>query len=150
MTRLRSAEILLHPIFVVSLAALLFNDHWLKVHHPSWLTGKLSDAAGLVVFPLLVLVALDALTPLPRRWSTLGLVLAITATLFAIVKCIPTCTALYRVALGALQTPFRGAFAPVHAVTDPTDLVTVPFSAAVLVVGRRWVASSQEGGPSAR
>jgi hypothetical protein len=140
MRRVRSAELLLHPIFVVALAALLFNDHWLKGHHPSWLTGKLSDAAGLVVFPLVMLVALDALTPLPlpRRQSTLGLILVMTVTLFAIVKCIPAGTAFYRVALGALQTPFRGAFAPVHAVTDPTDLLAVPFTAAALVVGRRW------------
>lgn len=50
------------PTFVVSLAVLVANDYWLKgaALLPGWLTGKLSDFAGLVVAPLLLVVLLAA------------------------------------------------------------------------------------------
>lgn len=44
--------LLLHPAFLVGLAVLILNDFWLKAAFPGWLTGKLSDFAGLLVFPL--------------------------------------------------------------------------------------------------
>lgn len=39
------------PTFLVSLTLLLLNDFYLKYHYPSVLTGKLSDFAGLFIFP---------------------------------------------------------------------------------------------------
>src|SRR4051812_25547573 len=42
---------------VVVLAVLLVNDHVLKVMVPSWLTGKLSDFAGLYCLPFALLAA---------------------------------------------------------------------------------------------
>lgn len=45
-------QLLLHPFFLFSLLALLLNDHWLKYMCPGWITGKLSDFAGLLVFPV--------------------------------------------------------------------------------------------------
>ncbi len=35
-------------------AVLTLNDHFLKAAHPSWLTGKLSDVAGMMFFPFLL------------------------------------------------------------------------------------------------
>ena len=54
-----SRQPLLHPIFLSALVLLVVNDHWLKGAGilPSWLTGKLSDFAGLIVAPV-VLVSL--------------------------------------------------------------------------------------------
>jgi hypothetical protein len=43
-------DILLTPTFVVALLILLLNDHLLKYLYPNWLTGKLSDFAGLFAF----------------------------------------------------------------------------------------------------
>jgi hypothetical protein len=43
---------LLHPVVLAMLGLLIFNDHWLKAHHPSWLSGKLSDIAFMVLAPL--------------------------------------------------------------------------------------------------
>jgi hypothetical protein len=48
-------EILLSPLFVGALLVLLVNDHVLKHYYPSWLTGKLSDFAGLFVLCLFLL-----------------------------------------------------------------------------------------------
>lgn len=40
------------PLFLIALVLLLLNDHVLKYAYPGWLTGKLSDFAGLFVFVL--------------------------------------------------------------------------------------------------
>jgi hypothetical protein len=45
---------LLHPIVLLAIGILLINDHVLKSAWPGAVTGKLSDIAGLVFFPLLV------------------------------------------------------------------------------------------------
>jgi len=45
----RKPQLLLHPLFIVSLACLLINDHYWKYEYHNWLTGKLSDFAGLFV-----------------------------------------------------------------------------------------------------
>ena len=39
----------------VAIVVLLVNDHVLKYAYPSWLTGKLSDFAGVFMLPLLIL-----------------------------------------------------------------------------------------------
>ena len=45
---------LLHPVYLVALLVLITNDHFLKIHSPGWVTGKLSDFAGLIVFSVLL------------------------------------------------------------------------------------------------
>lgn len=47
-----SQKILLSPLFLFSLIVLLLNDHYLKAQFHNFLTGKLSDFAGLFIFPL--------------------------------------------------------------------------------------------------
>lgn len=47
-----STKILLSPLFLGSLAILLINDFFLKGYFHNFLTGKLSDFAGLLVFAL--------------------------------------------------------------------------------------------------
>ncbi|MEZ4339532.1 MAG: hypothetical protein R3B82_23155 [Sandaracinaceae bacterium] len=53
-----------HPIFWAALALLVVNDHWLKGADllPGWLTGKLSDVAGLIVAPIVLSVLMRART----------------------------------------------------------------------------------------
>jgi hypothetical protein len=47
-------HVLLSPLFLASLALLFINDFFLKQAYPGWITGKLSDVAGLFLFPLFV------------------------------------------------------------------------------------------------
>ena len=56
-----SLRCLQHPATWLSIALLLVNDHILKVFCPSWLTGKLSDFAGLFFFPFIVAAGLSFL-----------------------------------------------------------------------------------------
>ncbi|MEA2205146.1 MAG: hypothetical protein QOE77_1922 [Blastocatellia bacterium] len=69
----KNVEILASPGFLVSLFVLLLNDFILKEQFHSVLTGKLSDFAGLFVFPLFWAAFL------PRRKS---LIYLLTAFLF--------------------------------------------------------------------
>ena len=54
-----------HPLWLASLALLVVNDHLLKRAGllPGWLTGKLSDIAGLIVAPVLLATILRARRP---------------------------------------------------------------------------------------
>ena len=45
----RKLQLLLHPLFILSLACLLINDFYWKYEYNNWLTGKLSDFTGLFV-----------------------------------------------------------------------------------------------------
>jgi hypothetical protein len=76
---------LARPFFWVSLALLLINDHVLKPAHllPGVVTGKVSDFAGLLVAPVLVVTLLrvrgrgeqldlDLAAPRPERGRGMG------------------------------------------------------------------------------
>ena len=52
------ASILFHPLFLLSLFILLCNDFYWKHHYHNWLTGKLSDVAGLIVLPVFLMAFL--------------------------------------------------------------------------------------------
>lgn len=45
------AQFLLNPVFILSLLLLGLNDHVFKYEYSNWLTGKLSDVAGMIVLP---------------------------------------------------------------------------------------------------
>ena len=111
---------LAHPLPLASIVVLLVNDHVLKRACPSWLTGKLSDFAGLFFFPIL-LVAIAELGPAARRRRSLVAAIACVATaiVFAAIKAVPACNALANRV---------GTF-----VLDPTDLV------ALVSVAAAWV-----------
>ncbi len=49
---MKTKRLLLTPWFIVGLSALLLNDFYLKSAFGNFFTGKLSDFAGLLVFPL--------------------------------------------------------------------------------------------------
>lgn len=49
---------LLHPGALLAVAVLVANDWWAKRAYPGWLTGKLSDVAGLVMAPLALSAAI--------------------------------------------------------------------------------------------
>jgi hypothetical protein len=57
-----------HPAWWLSLALLALNDHVLKAAGvlPAWLTGKLSDVAGLVVAPVLLAALVGGRDRAPR------------------------------------------------------------------------------------
>ena len=103
---------LAHPVTVLGLLLLLANDHYLKAAHPGWLTGKLSDAAGLVLAP--PLLALVVRRPAAALWSV--------GVGFSLVK-----------SFGYVAELASAAWSVAHGPSiiraDRTDLLTLPFLA---------------------
>lgn len=141
-----AGEGMLHPAALVAAAVLAFNDHLGKALWPGTVTGKLSDVAGLLMFPLF-LQALWELgnASVGRRWERSARVLLIsavaTAVVFALVKVWPPASSAYRVVFGLLRWPLDavmsgGLPAPrrVSLTPDVTDLVALPAAFAFAVV----------------
>jgi hypothetical protein len=61
----RAMHSLAHPVSIAAVLLLLFNDHYLRHQHPSWLTGKLGDFAWLVFAPFIAAMFFALI--LPRR-----------------------------------------------------------------------------------
>ena len=62
-------DALLDPIALAALTLLVVNDHILKSAWPGFVTGKLSDIAGLAFFPILVLSGWELLEMAMRKWQ---------------------------------------------------------------------------------
>jgi hypothetical protein len=104
-----------HPIWVIALLLLVLNDHVLKGAglFPGWLTGKLSDFAGLVVAPVLLTTLLGA-----RSGWARAVTCAVVGLGFAAIKLSPgTARALER-ALALAHLDWR-------LWSDATDLVAL-------------------------
>jgi hypothetical protein len=126
-----------HPIAVTALVVLVFNDHWLKQHHPSWLSGKLSDVAGLVLLPLWleVVLRLGGAPERPERVRALAVLCSL--VVFSAMQLLDSVNVAYSWGLAAAQWPARAlwsllsdtpqpALRPVTSFADPEDLLTLP------------------------
>jgi hypothetical protein len=120
---LRPTNALLSPLFLVALFTLAINDHLLKGAGvlPGWLTGKLSDIAGLIVLPV-VLAAICRV----RSRRGVALAQAVSVAFLAGLKLSPWFATSWATLVGLVGIPW-------HNVVDPTDLV------AVLALGPGWV-----------
>ncbi|RMI14293.1 hypothetical protein EBM89_00590 [Cellulomonas triticagri] len=135
---------MLHPVALVGLAVLLLNDHVLKAAAPGWVTGKLSDVAGLAFFPFLLLAAREVLTRRAPTVRSAVVAAALTAGVFTAIKVVDGARAAYAAVVGMLRFPadalLSGARAPVDVVVvpDARDLLALVACAAVVgVVARR-------------
>lgn len=128
----RALLALSHPLSIAALLILLLNDHWLKKVAPSWLTGKLSDIAGLIFVPFMLLVVLAWVLPARCRKSErdLGLLaLFIVGGAFALIKTLPVA----RDAAAQLAESVFGWSIIIR--IDPTDLLALP---ALLIAWHIW------------
>ncbi len=94
---------------MLALVVLVVNDHMLKAAWPGFVTGKLSDVAGLILFPAL----LDLVIRRP------GVSIAITGVGFTLVK---------TTAAGAwlASEAWTAVWGPSKVLADPTDLLALP------------------------
>lgn len=136
-------DLLLGTVPLTAIGVLLLNDHVLKAAWPGFVTGKVSDIAGLVFFPFLLVGLWQLLAPRLGRGHASGLrapVIAIAATgvVFTLVKVAPLAGEVYRTGLGLVQWPLAAIVAaasggpvpaigtPVGLVADLGDLVALP------------------------
>ena len=138
----RPGDCLRHPIVMAMLCLWLLNDHLLKDLYGNMWTGKLSDVAGLVVFPLIPVALYEFFCVWKNRSPThttpiLHMSLLATGLLLIGINLSQTCSDLCCQVLATLQWPIRGLvglvtgegwppLVPVSATPDPTDLLTLP------------------------
>jgi hypothetical protein len=149
--------LLVRPWPVVALVVLAANDHVLKGAGllPTWLTGKLSDFAGLLFFPLLLVtllnLAFDGVGGVLRRplrqasASSLQLVVAclFTGAFFSAVQIHEPVAELYARATAALA--FWSTSTTAEVTMDPTDIAAVPMVVVAFVLGQRSIARVPPG-----
>jgi hypothetical protein len=143
---------LLSPAAVAAIVVLVVNDHWGKAYFANTLTGKLSDGAGLLFFPLLVISLLEGAWALwsrqPQRVNRRLVTSAVAATgaAFAAVKLSAPIAELWSQLIGVGFHPIRvllavsnGApmpdVAPVVVRADPWDLLALPVLVVPLLLG---------------
>lgn len=145
---------LLHPAALAAIGVLLVNDHVLKAAAPGWWTGKLSDFAGLIFFPLL-LQALCEVAAARRRGSAPSLrvllvAIGASAIVFSAVEVWPAAAHAAAAVAGIAQWPLTALAAavsgtPLPAVSavsmtaDVTDLLALSALVVPWVVGSRRV-----------
>lgn len=100
-----------HPATLVAVLVLLVNDHVAKHLWPGFVTGKLSDVAGLVVAPALLACVL------PRRADLAAVVL--TGIGFTLVKTT-------QVGAELASEAWTWVAGPSRVLADPTDLLALP------------------------
>ena len=138
----RPGDLLLSFTTLASLGLLILNDRILKAHVGGWVTGKLSDAAGLVFLPLLLIGTLELCRRALRRqpWcvprSLTSTVIASIGLAFVLVKLASPFTAAYIWSMRLIEAPAllieraaTGSTAwlpPIHVVHDATDLLVLP------------------------
>jgi len=116
-----SLHCLQHPATWLSITLLLVNDHVLKVLYPSWITGKLSDFAGLFFFPFIVAASLSfisskiIISSLRVGQISFGFV----GIWFILLKTFP----LVNYFTTDLSTTLLGM--PTNFILDPTDLIAL-------------------------
>jgi len=116
---------LLHPVTLASMVVLALNDHWWKAAWPGAVTGKISDFAGLVFFPVML-----AALGLPRSAAALA-----TALGFAAVKTVPLANEAWNGAFGALYQAL-GVAQGASLMRDPWDLIALPMVLVLFLLPR--------------
>lgn len=131
-------DVLTHPAIVASLGLLLLNDFYLKSAHPGPMAWKLSDFAGLALFPALLFSVSEIAATASQRHRVLlkpapiWVFAGITAASFALVKLVPAVGNLAEAANDLILPTGRG---PTVFTPDASDLLALP--AVLLAV---WVA----------
>ncbi len=124
----------MHPVALVAVVVLVVNDWVLKPRFHGWVTGKLSDVAGLVFAPVVLSALIGLVTRRHLTHRRLVACCVATALGFTLVKLVAPVRefAAHLIGHGAEFYP------------DWTDLLCLPFVLVAYWIGRdelRWLAS---------
>jgi hypothetical protein len=150
----RPAQVLTHPVMMLSLVVLVINDHWAKAVFANHVTGKLSDAAGSLLLAGLLAVMWSlwvgwlttgrlrgAAVTVTNAWVAVGVVVAGVA----VAKTTPMGANLAAWGLGCVRWPLDlalgvvsgnavAASGPVMVVVDATDVLAALFAFLLVVM----------------
>jgi hypothetical protein len=153
---------MLHPLVLSAVALLLVNDHLLKSAWSGFLTGKLSDLAGLAFFPVVLVSLWELSLAAVGRWTGprgRGAVVAVglTGGVFVLVKTSSEGARAFGQALtvgqwllmvpsAVLSGSLRMPGAPGVIVVDPYDLLALPALLIALAIMWRRVKRAHDSG----
>ncbi|MFF1390604.1 hypothetical protein [Rhodococcus erythropolis] len=146
----RPGDLLLSPWALVSVAVILVNDHVLKGAFGNTMTGKLSDVAGVFLFPLLLLSVLEVLRRKLAGRAAIAWSIAVTGIGFAAVKTVSPIGDAYEWVIGFFRWTaggFRGELLPIVVFRDPSDLWVLPILFASYLVVTHNRTRAPEGAP---
>jgi hypothetical protein len=140
---------MMQPVVLGALVMLVINDHWAKAAFDNYITGKISDFAGLLFFPVLLTGLGERF--FKRLFLSRGLVWGTaiaTAVVFTLVKSWEPMGDLYRWGLGFVQWPFYalqgdGGIQPVKMMADRSDLMALPMCGVAVWLGLRRIEKNQ-------
>ena len=107
-------ELIVNPYFIIGLILLILNDFYLKYEYRNFITGKLSDFAGLLIFPLFVAAII------PKSKKTISIITGIGFVIWKLPLFTPVIDLINRV-----------SFISIHRVIDYSDymaLLILPLS----------------------
>lgn len=130
----RSAPEFLAPLTLLAVALFALNNQYLKAHHPSFITGKLSDFTACFFLPLFFSAWLGWLTPLAGR-ARLRIGVLVTLVGFSAVKLSPQASAVLDASLGVAADAL--GWRRSHNLVDPSDLMALPMVIASYAYGLR-------------
>lgn len=146
---------LLDLVPIAALIVLVLNDHVLKSAWPGFITGKLSDVAGLVLAPVVLQASVEFVRGVGgEAWRPSRTVLALSTGAIAIgfvaAKTLEPAADIYRAGMGILQWPLSAIASLIVSgtvpepdtvlfVRDPSDLVALPALGVALLVGQRRI-----------
>lgn len=134
----RAIHSLTHPLSILAIGLLLFNDHWLRWNHPSWLTGKLGDFTWLLFAPFVAALVFAWLIPrrVNQHEQIVGRVSFMTTGLwFGLAKTVPAVHTLTSIAWETL-IGWQGSLR-----MDASDLLTLP---ALLIGWLIWQSTTRQ------
>lgn len=146
----RPGDLLLSPWALVSVSVILVNDHVLKGAFGNTMTGKLSDVAGVFLFPLLLLSVLEVLRRKLAGRAAIAWSIAVTGIGFAAVKTVSPIGDAYEWVIGFFRWTaggFRGEILPIVVFRDPSDLWVLPILFASYLVVTHNRTRAPEGAP---
>lgn len=146
----RPGDLLLSPWALVSVAVILVNDHVLKGAFGNTMTGKLSDVAGVFLFPLLLLSVLEVLRRKLAGRAAIAWSIAVTGIGFAAVKTVSPIGDAYEWVIGFFRWTaggFPGELLPIVVFRDPSDLWVLPILFASYLVVTHNRTRAPQGAP---
>ncbi|MQP36177.1 hypothetical protein GEO20_29975 [Rhodococcus erythropolis] len=146
----RPGDLPLSPWALVSVSVILVNDHVLKGAFGNTMTGKLSDVAGVFLFPLLLLSVLEVLRRKLAGRAAIAWSIAVTGIGFAAVKTVSPIGDAYEWVIGFFRWTaggFRGELLPIVVFRDPSDLWVLPILFASYLVVTHNRTRAPEGAP---
>ena len=145
-----------HPLSLSMLALWIVNDHLLKGWYGNAWTGKLSDVAGLIVFPLFLFALFEVFVSVERPRRALLTSITVAGVFFVGLNTSDAFSDSVCLVLGGLQWPLKAivslaqggglpSYVPTAATPDLTDLYTLPALWLAWHVGTKHLNVSTDG-----